>query len=111
MHASAKWLPLGRPPLASDRSRSEQLRGFPRHVTAEGCQFLLASGSGEPGARKIFTAPDGTPVEGTIRWIIEERVGFAFDRPLGNATHAALSDQVTALTAIELLAHRAPERG
>ena len=111
MYAPAKWLSAGRPPLTSNRSPGEQLRGYPRHVTAEGCQFLLASGYAEPDERKVFTAPDGTPVVGAIRWILEERIGFAFDRPLGDATQAALSGAVAALTALELLPDGGPECG
>jgi hypothetical protein len=111
MYAPAKWPPAKRAPLTSKEARSDELRGYPRHATAEGCQFLLVSGSGSPDERKVFTAPDGTPVAGTIRWILEERVGFAFDRPLEDGTLRALSDEVAAVTTLELAPASASAHG
>lgn len=111
MHAPAKWLATRRLPLTCDRLDGEQLRGYPRHVTAEGCQFLLASGHAGADERKVFTLPGGARVAGTVRWILEERVGFAFDRPLDDATLAALSEEVAALTALDLVPDRAAEKG
>jgi len=53
-----------------------------KHVSAEGCQFVFNEKRVAPGQRFRFKLEGFNPVIGTVRWVVTDRVGFAFDRPL-----------------------------
>lgn len=61
----------------------------PRHVCAQGCQLVFGRDRVRPGERLRFSLETGA-VAGTVRWVVEDRAGFAFDRPLGRDSETAL---------------------
>ena len=63
-----------------------------KHVSAEGCQFVFNE--------KRVEGFD--PVIGTVRWVVIDRVGFAFDRPLSRACQQALSEHCRTVHGLKL---------
>ncbi|VWX52233.1 hypothetical protein [Novosphingobium sp. 9U] len=80
------------------------LLGVARHVTADGCQFALVGSRPSAGTRLACKLSGNAPVIGTVRWIVEDRVGFAFDQPLDAASLADLGSHCLQVKAIELVA-------
>ena len=80
------------------------LRGIARHISAEGCQFVIVGKVPSIGRRVRLVVAPGVTVTGTIRWVLGERVGFAFDHRVDAATVAILSDPLAGALPIELLA-------
>lgn len=63
----------------------------PRHVSADGCQLvLLRQATIRAGERLRFGLAGAEPVVGTVRWVVADRAGFAFDRPLSGDDASAL---------------------
>lgn len=54
----------------------------PRHVCAEGCQLVVRHADVRAGQRLRFRLEGARAVAGTVRWVVGDRAGFAFDRPL-----------------------------
>ncbi|SFG25341.1 PilZ domain-containing protein [Novosphingobium sp. CF614] len=73
-----------------------------RHISADGCQFVLARDKVAPGQRFRFKLEGHEPVVGTVRWVVADRVGFAFDRPLGRDSQQALTDHCRVMHGLEL---------
>lgn len=73
-----------------------------RHVCADGCQFVLKDDRVAPGQRFRFKLDGLAPVIGTVRWVVTDRIGFAFDRPLGRDTLDALSRHCRSVHGLEL---------
>ncbi|MFC0205480.1 PilZ domain-containing protein [Novosphingobium soli] len=64
-----------------------------RHVSAEGCQFVVEQGNVAEG-QSLGLAVDGhPPIRGTVRWVVSDRIGFAFDCPLPRDAQAALQQR------------------
>jgi hypothetical protein len=79
------------------------LRAVARHVSADGCQFTLSGALPEEGMRMFFTTRNGGErVAGTVRWVLAERIGFAFDRPLGPPELAEMTGYFEASSAVLL---------
>ncbi len=79
------------------------LRGIPRHVSAEGCQFVIAGKVPAVGrCLRVDLAPD-LAIHGTIRWVLGDRIGFAFDRRVVAAALAVLSSPLAGALPIEPL--------
>lgn len=62
----------------------------PRHVSADGCQLVLRGVGIRAGERLRFDLAGAGPVAGTVRWVVADRAGFAFDRPLSRDDASAL---------------------
>lgn len=73
-----------------------------KHVSAEGCQLIVARENIAPKQRFRFNLPGFTPIVGTVRWVSGKRVGFAFDMPLTRASQAALLEHCRAMHGIDL---------
>ena len=73
-----------------------------RHVCAEGCQLVLGGEEVYPGSRFRFDLAGFPPVHGTVRWIVADRVGFVFDRPLCRDSQRALAQDGRAVNGIAL---------
>ncbi|MEJ2409908.1 MAG: PilZ domain-containing protein [Novosphingobium sp.] len=73
-----------------------------RHVFAEGCQLIVRRDRVAAGQRFRFNLEGSQPVIGTVRWVVEDRVGFAFDRPLSRQSQEALSSHCRAVHGLEL---------
>lgn len=64
-----------------------------RHISADGCQLVLGDEVVSPGARFGFHLAGFPPVHGTVRWIVADRAGFVFDRPLCRDSQRVLAGQ------------------
>lgn len=53
--------------------------GVARHASAEGCQFVVEGGRFVVGQRLGFTLGNSREIRGAIRWLLGDRIGFAFD--------------------------------
>lgn len=85
-----------------DSSRTDELTVAPRrrvsahacavarHVSADGCQLVVDMQNVEQGQRLSFALDGYPPVRGTVRWVVRDRVGFAFDRPISHDAQAAM---------------------
>lgn len=103
MTALTSMPPGGRAATRDDTARSETLEGAARHVSAHGCQFVLNGRAPAVGCRLAFATPAGAAVSGTIRWVLRDRIGFAFDRPIDADAIAGLPREATVLRAVGLL--------
>ncbi|MYL99038.1 PilZ domain-containing protein [Novosphingobium sp. FGD1] len=73
-----------------------------RHISAEGCQFVVEQVGVVQGQRFSF-ALDGHPaVRGTVRWVVKDRVGFAFDQPISRDAQAAMRERCHVVQGVEL---------
>jgi hypothetical protein len=79
------------------------LAGIARHVSREGCQFVMTGKAPSVGRRLRVMMESGACVSGTIRWVLGERVGFAFDRAIDEAEVAGLTYHFAGVRVIELL--------
>ncbi|MFC0684813.1 PilZ domain-containing protein [Novosphingobium clariflavum] len=53
-----------------------------RHISPEGCQLVIESSLLEKGLRLVMAMSGFARVTGTVRWVVGDRVGFAFDAPI-----------------------------
>ena len=103
MNAPLNRLPPGRPATSPRMSGAGALDGVARHVAAEGCQFVLCTDAPAAGRWLVFVLESGASVTGRISWVVDRRIGFAFDRPLGPEAVAELSRQASALKSLRLI--------
>lgn len=73
-----------------------------RHICAEGCQFVTGSEEFSKGERFAFMVNESKRVTGTVRWVVRDRAGFAFDAPVAKETLAALLARTQDYGSIEL---------
>lgn len=73
-----------------------------KHVCAEGCQFVIERDTVTAGQRFRFNLKGFEPVLGTVRWVVANRIGFAFDRPLCRGSQRALIDHCQVVHGLEL---------
>lgn len=98
-----------RPPLGDSRaplttpSDDGIVTGVARHVSADGCQVLLTAGSASALHRMMLSMPSGGLVGGTIRWVLADRLGFAFDAAIDAQALAELAGQGAQPNAVQLL--------
>ena len=104
MNAPIERLLPGHRSISPQLSGADALEGIARHVAAEGCQFTLSTDAPPVGQPMVFVLSSGTAVSGTISWVLGNRIGFAFDRPLGPDAIAELSSPASSLKAIRLIA-------
>jgi hypothetical protein len=72
------------------RKQSAYASAIARHISADGCQFVTGSAGIVEGQRFRF-APGGlAPISGTVRWVVGDRAGFAFDRPIPTEAQATM---------------------
>jgi len=90
--------------VANTLAHDTALHGIARHVSAEGCQFVIVGKVPSMGRRIRFVAAPDVTVIGTIRWVLGERIGVAFDRRIDAAAVAVLCNPLVGALPIELLA-------
>lgn len=73
-----------------------------RHVCAEGCQFVTEREQLLKGERFAFMVDGRERVTGTVRWVVRDRAGFAFDAPIARETQSALLTDTQNYRGIEL---------
>ncbi|KHK91902.1 hypothetical protein LK12_08525 [Novosphingobium malaysiense] len=89
--------------MASDISDdSPYSAAVARHVSEDGCQFVFNETRVAPGQRFRFKLADFSPVIGTVRWVVGDHVGFAFDRPLSRDCQEALQNHCRDVHGLEL---------
>ncbi|MCJ2182009.1 PilZ domain-containing protein [Novosphingobium sp. 1949] len=71
--------------------------GVARHVSADGCQFVLEQGALERGQNLAFLLEGFGVVRGKVRWIVADRIGFAFDGRLERDAQRALAGMARAV--------------
>ncbi|MGF7152547.1 PilZ domain-containing protein [Novosphingobium gossypii] len=76
--------------MSTRRKPSTHASAVARHVTADGCQFVIERIGVSAGQCFSFVLDDHPPVRGTVRWVVRDRIGFAFDRPISRATQMAM---------------------
>jgi hypothetical protein len=89
------------------RDQSAYACAVARHVTSDGCQFVVESDVVAPeeiaqGQRFSFALDGHPPVRGTVRWVVHDRVGFAFDRPISHDAQAAMLMRSRVVQGVEL---------
>lgn len=73
-----------------------------RHISSDGCQLVVQRDLFMQGERYSFTL-DGFPmIQGTVRWVVKDRVGFAFDAPISSATQTAIQQRCRLLNGLDL---------
>ena len=88
--------------IRAEQQDSPYAAALAKHVSAEGCQFVLKREKVVQGQRFRFNLEGQAPVIGTVRWVVAERVGFAFDRPLCRSSLDALTSHCRAVHGLEL---------
>jgi hypothetical protein len=73
-----------------------------RHVSAEGCQLVVEREVPARGERFVFSLGGQAMVAGTVRWVVKDRVGFAFDQPIEREAQTALLAGSRTLNGIEI---------
>ncbi len=73
-----------------------------KHISAEGCQFIVRADSIATGQRFRFNLDGLEPVVGTVRWVVDDRIGFAFDRPLSRKSQDVLTSHCRSVLGLEL---------
>lgn len=73
-----------------------------RHVCAEGCQFVTEREQLFKGERFTFVVDGSNRIAGTVRWVVRDRVGFAFDAPIAERTRTALLARTRNYRSIDL---------
>ena len=72
------------------RKPSSNASALARHISAEGCQFVTGWGEIAEGQRFSFALGGHPPVSGTVRWVVGDRAGFAFDQPISREAQATM---------------------
>jgi hypothetical protein len=80
------------------------LEGMVRHVSEDGCQLILVGKAPNVGRRLSLESSPGVTISGTIRWVLGERVGFAFDHRISPEAVTQVTVTGAQLKAIRLLA-------
>ncbi|GGC14271.1 hypothetical protein GCM10011494_36370 [Novosphingobium endophyticum] len=73
-----------------------------RHVSAEGCQFVVEREMPAKGERFAFHVDGRVAVTGTVRWVVSDRIGFAFDRLIDREMQTALLARSQGFRGIEI---------
>ncbi|HUD31287.1 MAG TPA: PilZ domain-containing protein [Novosphingobium sp.] len=73
-----------------------------RHISSEGCQFVVEQDDIAEGQRFSFALEGHPAVRGTVRWVVNDRVGFAFDRPISRDTQAAMQQRCRIVQGVDL---------
>ena len=54
------------------------------------------------GQRFSFAVDGHPPIRGTVRWVVSDRVGFAFDAPISRAAQAAMQQRCRIVQGLDL---------
>ena len=77
--------------------------GIPRHVSAEGCQFVALGARPVVGQVLLVLLDSNLPVAGRVRWVVEDRFALVFDQPLARSVRKALENHGRVLGAVKLV--------
>lgn len=77
--------------------------GIPRHVSAEGCQFVALGSRPAVGQSVLVLLDSIMPVAGRVRWVVEDRFALVFDQPLARSARKALENHGRVLGAVKLV--------
>ncbi|WP_221419977.1 PilZ domain-containing protein [Novosphingobium chloroacetimidivorans] len=99
-HFPRRPTPVGEAATRGDAAGT--LHGIARHVTEDGCQFVTTGPTPKSGCRLRCLLSSNPAVSGVVRWIVEDRIGFAFDQPLDAGSLAELASHSVQVKAIVL---------
>lgn len=94
--------PPGEVNVSNRRKPSVHASAVARHVTADGCQFVIEKAGVAAGQCFCFVVDDHPPVRGTVRWVVRDRIGFAFDRPISRAAQIAMLRRSKVVQGVDL---------
>lgn len=77
--------------------------GTARHVSIEGCQFVIVGETPAVGCRFSITVAGEGLICGVVSWVVGARIGFGFGQQIGPATMSALSPHLGLPVAVRLL--------
>ncbi|MCJ2177121.1 PilZ domain-containing protein [Novosphingobium album (ex Hu et al. 2023)] len=88
--------------MVSSAHKRAACKAVAKHVSAEGCQFIVRPDNIEAGQRFRFNLEGLDPVIGSVRWVVGDRVGFAFDRPLSRGSQDVLTGYCRSVLGLDL---------
>lgn len=65
--------------------------GVARHVSSEGCQFVVQAGQFAAGQHLLVQLGTMVQIGGTVCWSVDDRTGFAFDSVISREEHQEMS--------------------
>lgn len=84
------------------RKVSAYASAIAKHVSSEGCQFIVERENLAQGQRFAFTVDGYAPIQGTVRWVMSDRIGFAFDAPIARDAQRAMESRGRVMQGLEL---------
>lgn len=84
------------------RKPSAYASAVARHISAEGCQFSIEQDDVAEGQRFSFAIEGHPPISGTVRWVVGDRVGFAFDHPISRDAQKAMQMRCRVVQGLDL---------
>lgn len=88
--------------MSTRRNHSAYASAVARHISSEGCQFEVVQDDIAEGQRFSFALDGHPPIRGTVRWVVSDRVGFAFDRPISRDAQSAMRQRCSIVQGVEL---------
>ncbi|WP_159981645.1 PilZ domain-containing protein [Novosphingobium sp. 18050] len=88
--------------MSTRRKHSAYASAVARHISSEGCQFEVVRDDIAEGQRFSFALDGYPPIRGTVRWVVSDRVGFAFDRPISRDAQSAMRKRCAIVEGVEL---------
>lgn len=88
--------------MSTQRQHSAYASAVARHISSEGCQFVVEQNVVAEGQRFSFALDGHPPVRGTVRWVVSDRVGFAFDRPISRDAQGAMQQRSRVVQGLDL---------
>lgn len=73
-----------------------------RHTSSEGCQLVVEPGTLSAGQRCALVLEALDRVSGTVRWVVDNRAGFAFDERMDRERQKAIAARCAGAQGIEL---------
>jgi hypothetical protein len=80
---------------------SSIVEAIARHVSVDGCQFVVMGDAPQVGERFSFAVGPDAAMFGSVRWVLGDRIAFGFDRPIGPEMMATLSAHPGAATTLQ----------
>ncbi|WP_404480706.1 PilZ domain-containing protein [Novosphingobium sp. BL-52-GroH] len=88
--------------MAIRRKHSAYASAVARHISSEGCQFVVEQEDIAEGQRFSFAVDGHPPIRGTVRWVVSDRIGFAFDGPISREAQRAMQVRCRVVQGLDL---------
>jgi len=73
-----------------ERKVSSHIPCMARHTSPEGCQLVVEPGTLSAGQRCALAFEALGRIAGTVRWVVDDRAGFAFDERIDRERQHAI---------------------